>query len=521
MGEIVTPVQSRILDEFLEGYDVALRKELVEGFSGGFSIHHKGIQDRQRSPNLTSAYEVPEAVDAKIAKELAAGRLAGPFTTSPYLQYVVSPLGTAPKKEPGEYRLIHHLSYPPKGISINSGIPDTESSVQYASISDAVTSIQKLGRGCWMAKCDVKSAFRIIPIKPSERHLLGFKWNNYLYFDKCLPMGCSSSCKTFEKVSTALEWICIHKLGIRSVVHVLDDFLFLARSKRECQQYLSSFLNLCSSLGVPIAPEKTKGPARVLDFVGLELNSIEMSVKLPSEKIIKYLSSINQALSSKSISKRDIQVLAGQLNFASSVVMAGKAFNRRLYSLLQGLSSPFVTVALPASARADLECWKVFLHQYNGVTIFPNNSWISSQSVQLLVGSNQSRFWGSFRSHWFSSPWEPSPPSFDSRDLFSLLCSLTLWAHFFRNSRLLLLTANSSTVKLINCFCSKDQLALDITRKIHLICMINNIILKAKYDSKVSNVPPQLLSSGSSQKGRLPVPPSVYPGGIGYASTTS
>lgn len=44
-----------------------------------------------------------------------------------------------------------------------------------------------------MAKTDIKDAFRIIPVNPADYHLLGFSWDNEFYFDKCLPMGASSS----------------------------------------------------------------------------------------------------------------------------------------------------------------------------------------------------------------------------------------------------------------------------------------------------------------------------------------
>lgn len=56
-----------------------------------------------------------------------------------------------------------------------------------------------------MAKTDVKSAFRIIPIHPAHYPLLGIRWNNTYNFDRALAMGLSSSCAIFESFSTALE----------------------------------------------------------------------------------------------------------------------------------------------------------------------------------------------------------------------------------------------------------------------------------------------------------------------------
>ena len=77
--------------------------------------------------------------------------------------------------------MIHHLSYP-KGSSVNNFIPDYCSTVKYASVGDAIKLLKCLGHGCFMAKTDVKSAFRIIPIHPADLSLLGMKWDNMYYF---------------------------------------------------------------------------------------------------------------------------------------------------------------------------------------------------------------------------------------------------------------------------------------------------------------------------------------------------
>ena len=57
----------------------------------------------------------------------------------------------------------------------------------------------------YMAKLDVESAFRILPIAPTDRPLLGFRWRGLFYMDAVLPMGCSSSCAIFEAFSDALH----------------------------------------------------------------------------------------------------------------------------------------------------------------------------------------------------------------------------------------------------------------------------------------------------------------------------
>ena len=106
---------------FLSGYDHSIVQLLASGFTFGFPLHFDGPRCSQEAPNLLSALQNPAAVNAKLSKELDAHRLAGPFSSPPFPVFRVSPLGLVPKKVEGEFRLIHHLSYP-RGSSLNDGI---------------------------------------------------------------------------------------------------------------------------------------------------------------------------------------------------------------------------------------------------------------------------------------------------------------------------------------------------------------------------------------------------------------
>ena len=199
------------------------RATLIHGFLYGFSLDYVGPRAPSTCNNLRSATQNPAAVNEKLEKELHLGRIAGPFDASPLPSLHISPLGLIPKKTPGEFRLIHHLSFP-YGNPANSHIPKAASSVHYASIDDAIRLIRRTGRGCALAKTDVKNAFRLIPISPADYDLLGIFWGGKFYFDKSLPMGASSSCKIWEAFSSCLEWVARHKLNISGILYLLGDF---------------------------------------------------------------------------------------------------------------------------------------------------------------------------------------------------------------------------------------------------------------------------------------------------------
>ena len=113
-----TPVKPVQLAFYLRGYNNSISDYLIQGFVHGFSIRYLGSLIAMRSQNLKSAKDNPTSVTEKLSKELTAGGIVGPFDVPPFDPFRVSPLGIIPKKSPGEFRLIHHLSYP-AGSSVN------------------------------------------------------------------------------------------------------------------------------------------------------------------------------------------------------------------------------------------------------------------------------------------------------------------------------------------------------------------------------------------------------------------
>ena len=158
-----------------------------------------------------------------------------------------------------------------------------------------------VNRGTHLAKTDIKSAFRIIPVHPSQYHLLGMQWEGSYFYDTTLPMGCSISCAIFEAFSSAMEWVAKNKLGIPYMTHVLDNFLFIASSHYETRHQLQRFLSFCSECSIPMALEKTEGHPTELPFLGITLNVSHFMAQLPRDKLENCRALITQATQSKKI----------------------------------------------------------------------------------------------------------------------------------------------------------------------------------------------------------------------------
>ena len=222
----------------------------------------------------------------KLKREIDLERILGPFSILPMPTLRISPIGIVPKQD-GTWRLITNLSHPREN-SVNSAIDPEFCKVTYSSFDSILEKIHDLGRGTKLAKMDIKSAFRLLPIHPADFDLMGIYFDGHYFIDKCMPMGCAISCNVFEKFATFLHWLVQFRSGLDSLDHYLDDFIFMGESNTgDCKYLMYMFEDTCNKLGVPIAHDKTSGPTTVLTFLGFIIDTELMMVIIPPEKLKK------------------------------------------------------------------------------------------------------------------------------------------------------------------------------------------------------------------------------------------
>ena len=110
--------------------------------------------------------------------------------------------------------------------------------------------------GCrtWLTKLDVEAAYRIVPVHPEDRQLLGMLWGEELFIDTALPFGLRSAPKIFNALADGLQWI-LEGQGA-SVIHYLDDFLFFEPpGEKEKLRTLDMALGTC---GFPLQRTRQK-----------------------------------------------------------------------------------------------------------------------------------------------------------------------------------------------------------------------------------------------------------------------
>lgn len=486
-----SPINVKELERELAIYpDTAAASFLLDGFKTGFSLNYEGPRVSSESKNIKSALEHPEIVLKKLEKELAAGRIAGPFVSPPFATLRVSPIGLVPKKEANDFRLIHHLSYP-AGLSVNDYIDRKNCSVQYTSFDVAVHMVQDLGRHCLLFKLDVRSAFRLLPVAVSDFDQLGFKFDGKYYFDKCCPFGFSGSCKIWETFAKFLEFMVRQKANSQNLIHYLDDFLGGGKGgSDECFKLMDIFRKCMQQLSVPLSEEKTEGPCTVLVFLGLEIDSDEMVIRIPLPKVEEILLRIQEFLARKKVTLREMQSLIGVLNFACRAIVPGRPFCRRLINSICGLTKPYHHLRLNKGIRQDLLMWRHFFQNYNGVTVFHDRFWITNEDLELFTDSAAGQGLGFgiyFSGDWASAKW---PQEWHDRgfttditllELFPIYVALCIWGEKLRNKKVCFRSDNMAVVYIINSMTSKSDMIMVLLRNITLKCLQLNIAIKCRH----------------------------------------
>ena len=343
----------------------------------------------------------------------------------------LQPLGVIPKKgKPGRWRLILDLSAP-EGVSVNDGIPKDLCGLGYMSVDDLVAQVLRLGQGAEMAKIDVRQAYRNVPVHPRDRHLLGMEWHGRVLVEGALPFGLRSAPLLFTALGDAVQW-AVEQEGVSWAGHYIDDFVTIGGpGSGECEWNLKKLKAVCTRLGLPLEEEKEEGPAAVITFLGMELDSMKLQIRLPGEKLGEMRATLRSWRGMKSCRKRDLLSVIGVLSHASKAIRAGRSFTRRLIDLSTTVKRLDRRVRLNQTARADIEWWWQFSRRWNGVAMMVA---VNRRAPECDVVSDASGSWGCgavFRGQWFQLEWKGLGATqgygIMAKELFPIVVAAAVW----------------------------------------------------------------------------------------------
>ena len=503
MPDLHSPFNAKTWEYLLQNHpDRKLVKDLLNDITHGVRI---GYQPTNRAPivcdNHASAKTNTAPVAAELERELTLQRKVGPFLEPPFSHFVGSPMGAIPKKHsnPPKWRIIHDLSWP-AGHFTNDGIPQDLFSCSYDSLDSAICILKHLGPGALMSKLDLSDAFRHILVHKDDWELLGSTWpievdgqvcTGYFY-DAFPPFGLRSSPALFLKFIAALKFVMLEK-GTNPIWNYLDDFWTcgLPAPSTGCKTNLDTMLQACEDLGFTVNPDKTVQPSTTLTLLGIELDTLQQEARIDLERLRETSAMLDDWVTRKTCTKRQLQSLVGKLNFICSVCRPGRTFLRRMISLLCTVRHATHHIRLTAAFRRDVAWWRAFLPSWNGCSFFYNDIWSDSRSLELYTDASKNGFGAYFAGEWISASFAshrvPASRSIAFKELYAIAAAVTAWAPDLASKNILFHCDNMAVVEILGSGTSKCANIMTLVRYLFYVCAANNILLRTVHISGVDN----------------------------------
>ena len=246
--------------------------------------------------------------------------------------------------------------------------------------------------GDWLVKIDLKDAYLTVPIWINPQKYLRFLWKDNMLEFACLPFGLASAPRVFTKLMKPAVAL-LRQQGIRLIIY-LDDILIMAESSDLVLHQAASALNVLESLGFIVNYEKSHlVPTQEIEFLGLLVNSKNLTLILPGEKLRKIRKRYKQLLEISDLLIRELSKFLGFLLISSiQATFPAPLHFRNLHRLknqaMTAHQSYEAMISLDQAAREEVIWWRDHLQAWNGKALF-------QKPVDLLIETDACRKgWG-------------------------------------------------------------------------------------------------------------------------------
>ena len=357
-----------------------------------------------------------------------------------------------------------------------------------------------------MAKCDLKWAYRSMPIKPDHYQLTGLQWTfkgdrtPTTLMDTAFPFGARKSPAFFNRITKAVKRMMIRR-GYNCTVF-LDDFLLYEQTFEKCKTALSVLITLLRSLGFRINWRKVNDPCKRLVFLGIEIDIESGMLKLDPEKQDNLVKLIKDIANRKRISKHKLQVLGGKCTWASNVIRHARAHMNSFFHAVRRLNHNDHKMRLTTELRTDLQWWVENLQKQRPTRyIWPALQ--QQQQPKIHIATDASLIAGGAflrpGNAWIYRNWLLDKPSIANsnitiKELAMINEAIQTWAPLHPNHHFYIECDNMAAVHMTNSGATRHHIAAQLLRCITDRAQQHNITITATHIQGEMNEIPDSIS---------------------------
>ena len=416
---------------------------------------------------------------------------------------------------------------------------------EYFSYSNIIDASEASFPGCWYSKLDLSNCFLSFPLHSSALPHFIFKFDGQLYQFTRMPFGLSSA----PRICTLLLSVVHYRLKsecssyLRELIRYLDDLLFISPSRSASDRVLSLAQQVIRNFGLVVNRDKTEGPAQVISFLGIQINSIQCTLSCTFDRLSELLLLLHTASHLEKVKLSFLSSLIGKLSFAAIVLPGARPFMRRMLDLKhkhmqrlarsdRGIDS---TTASTSSSidhdrnrfrrshtaffingfHSDISFWITHLHLWNGT-----QKWRSSRSAPICFATDASL--GGFGFYIESVPadcntsaWPPnmivgsafsglysqrhhhlhgSSSQMTWCEMFAVYAALSTYCHLLAHSSVLIYIDNRTDVDIINRQATRSSRLAGLLRHLYALSISHNFSIRAEHRAGVQNTLADFLS---------------------------
>lgn len=428
-------------------------------------------------PNNNVAKNEFAAIDMEIFDMLEWGVIE---QCEPAVDQWVSPIFAVEKPNTHRRRIILNLK------RFNTNIP-----YEHFKMENLKFALELVTRDCYLASVDLKKAYYAVLIKIEFRKYLKFRWRENLFQFRVLPNGLACAPKCFTRLIKVL-FSELRSKGFESSFY-LDDSLLFGSSENICRSNITSTIELLTKAGFDIHDEKSVlEPSHVITYLGFIIDSQQMKVFLPQNKVKTIMEIANELKTKTNITLQELASFIGIIVAAFPAYQFGQLHyrgleNQKIQGLRESCGSYKSQVALNDNALRDVHWW-IENANCSGKRIEPYLPDIVIYTDASLQG------WGCVidekktGGRWSSLELSHYEQNINALELLALFFALK--AHRERIAGLVVSCKidNSTAIAYINKFGGTHSVACDtLARDIWDFCISNKTYLLASYVESSQN----------------------------------
>ena len=182
------------------------------------------------------------------------------------------------------------------------------------------------------------------------------------------------------------------------------------------------------------------------------------------------------------VTKKELQSLAGKLNWATQCVYGGRFHLRRILDRISKLNRPWHRTRVTCDMKADIQWWLQFMNQFNGHTSMVDNRPAAPVCIDACTEAAGAYFQG----EWVYTPWIKACPSvyhlhFNFKEVLALEPAVRHWGYLWRDKKVYVHTDNQAAAGIINKGSCRNPLVMASLRRVFWYSAIFNFRIKAVY----------------------------------------